>query len=93
MTNTGARAGDEVVQLYVKYPASKVERPRQQLAGFQRVSLQAKETKTVKIVLPVSRLAYWDVKTKAFQVESGAIGLMAGDSSANLPLSGTVTVR
>jgi beta-glucosidase len=87
VTNTGARPGDEVVQLYVKHPASKVERPRQQLVGFQRVNVKPGETRTVEIAVAASRLAYWDEKTKALTVESGPIAILAGDSSASLPLS------
>jgi beta-glucosidase len=93
VTNAGSRAGDEVVQLYVKHMGSKVERPRQQLAGFQRVTVQPNETKTVEIALPVSRLAYWDAKTKAMRVESEQVSLMIGDSSANIALTSTVQVQ
>jgi beta-glucosidase len=93
VTNTGIRTGDEVVQLYVKYPGSKVERPREQLAGFRRVTVQANETKTVAIALPASRLAYWDVKLQAFRVETGPVSLMIGNSSANIPLTATVQVQ
>jgi len=93
VTNTGARAGDEVVQLYVEYPGSKVERPRQQLAGFSRVTVQPSETKTVAIALPASRLAYWDVGRHAFQVETGPVSLLIGDSSANIALTGTFRVQ
>jgi beta-glucosidase len=93
VTNTGSRAGDAVVQLYVKYPRSKVERPRAQLAGFQRVMVEAGQTKTVEIPLPASRLAYWDTKAAAFKVEAEPVSVMAGDSSANLPLSATVKVE
>ncbi len=93
VTNTGSRAGDAVVQLYVKYPRSKVERPREQLAGFQRVTVDAGQTKTVEIALPASRLAYWDTKAAAFKVEAEPVSVMVGDSSANLPLSATVKVE
>ncbi len=93
VTNTGQRAGDQVVQLYVNYPHSKVERPGKQLVGFQRITVQPNETKTAQIALPASRLAYWDVKSKSFRVEAGAVQLMAGDSSSDLPLSATVNVQ
>jgi hypothetical protein len=43
--------------------------------------------------LPASRLAYWDVKTQAFRVESEPVSLLVGDSSANLPMSKTVRVK
>jgi beta-glucosidase len=93
VTNTGSRAGDEVVQLYVQHLASKVERPREELEGFERVSLDPGQTRTVAIALPVSRLAYWDETLDRFRVESEPVRLSVGDSSANLPLSTTVHVE
>ena len=93
VTNTGSRAGDEVVQLYVKHLASKVERPRLQLAGFRRVTVQPHETKTVEIALPASRLAYWNQKLGAFQVETEPVSIQIGDSSAHRPLTATVRVE
>jgi beta-glucosidase len=93
VTNTGSRAGDEVVQLYVKYPGSKIERPHQQLAGFQRVAVQPGATKTVEIALPASRLAYWDTKLQSFRVEPGSVSLLIGDSSANIALTGSVKIQ
>ena len=93
VTNTGTRTGDEVVQLYVKHLGSKVERPRQQLVGFQRVTVQPGETRTVEIAVAASRLAYWDAKAKALTVEPGQVSIMAGDSSANLALSTSVRVE
>jgi beta-glucosidase len=93
VTNTGSRTGDDVVQLYVKHLGSKVERPREQLVGFQRVNVQPNETKTVEIALPASRLAYWDVKLQGFRVETEPVTLMIGNSSANIALSATVQVQ
>ena len=93
VTNTGSRRGDEVVQLYVKHLHSAVERPREELEGFQRVTVDAGQRKTVEIALPASRLAYWDVKTQAFRVEAEPVSLLVGDSSANLPMSTTIRVK
>jgi beta-glucosidase len=93
VTNTGSRAGDEVVELYAKFPNSKVERPREQLAGFRRVNVGPNETKTVEIAVPALRLEYWDVKTQAFRLEPGSISLMVGESSANLALTTTVKAQ
>lgn len=93
VTNTGSRTGDEVVQLYVKHLGSKVERPREQLAGFRRVTVESNETKTVEMALPASRLAYWDVGLQTFSVETEPVSLMIGDSSANIALSAAVQVR
>lgn len=93
VTNTGNRSGDEVVQLYVRHLHSTVERPREELEGFQRVTIDPGQTKTVSISLPASRLAYWDVKTHSFMVETEPVSLMIGDSSAHLPLNTTVDVQ
>jgi len=93
VTNTGSRAGDTVVQLYVKHLASKVERPEKQLRGFKRVTLQPGETKTVEIPLKASQLAYWDEKAKDFRVETEPVRLMVGDSSAELQASTTLRVQ
>ncbi|HEV2499892.1 MAG TPA: glycoside hydrolase family 3 C-terminal domain-containing protein [Terriglobia bacterium] len=92
VTNTGSRAGDAVVQLYVTHLKSKVKRPREELEGFQRVSLSPNETKTVEIPLKASRLAYWDVKQGRFVVEREPVRLMIGDSSADIKLAETVPV-
>jgi beta-glucosidase len=93
VTNTGSMAGDVVAQLYVKQLKSKVERPREELKGFQRVSVQPNETKTVTIPLKAADLAYWDDKSGKFQVEAEPVSLMTGDSSADIKLDTMVKVR
>jgi beta-glucosidase len=93
VTNSGSRAGDAVVQLYVKHLGSKVERPEKQLKGFKRVTLQPGETKTVEIPLKASQLAYWDEKSKDFRVETESVQLMVGGSSAELQASTTLRVQ
>ncbi|HEV2464223.1 MAG TPA: glycoside hydrolase family 3 C-terminal domain-containing protein [Acidobacteriaceae bacterium] len=92
VTNTGDREGDAVAQLYVAYPKSRVERPHEELEGFQRVSLAPGETKTVTIPLKASQLAYWDVGQGSFVVESEPVKLMIGDSSADIKLAKTIPV-
>jgi beta-glucosidase len=69
--NTGKRAGDEVVQLYVKHDQSALEHPAQELRGFKRVNLQPGETKTVEIPLAAGTLGYWDTNKNASVVEPG----------------------
>jgi beta-glucosidase len=93
VTNTGGRTGDEVVQLYVKHLKSKVERPVEELKGFQRVTLKPNETKTVQILLKVSTLAFWDEKQNHFKVEAEPVKLMIGSSSKDIKLITTVNVR
>lgn len=87
VTNTGNRAGDEVVQLYVSHANSKVERPIKELKGFSRVTLLPGETKNVQLILKKQDLAYWDVATKAWVIEKDKIKMMVGSSSADVKLS------
>jgi beta-glucosidase len=91
--NTGTMAGDTVAQLYVTHLGSKVERPKEELKGFQRVAVKPGETKTVQIPLKASTLAYWDEKTGAFQVEREPVKVMIGESSADIKLNTTVRVQ
>ena len=93
VTNTGNVEGDAVVQMYVRHMRSKVQRPREELKGFQRVSVQPNETRTVQIPLKASSLAWWDQKLPGFRVEAEPIGIMIGDSSANILQSTTVRVH
>jgi beta-glucosidase len=79
--NTGERAGDEVVQLYVGYPETAVERPVRELKAFERVSLQPGETRRVTFAVPVRRLAYWDEARDRWWVEATRHTLHAGPSS------------
>ena len=90
--NTGKRDGQEVVQLYVKHMGSKVERPIEELKGFERVALKAGETKTVRIALKAKDLAYWDAQTKQWVVEDEKVNLMVGASSAGVKLQQTINV-
>jgi beta-glucosidase len=93
VTNTGSRTGDEVVQLYVKHLKSRIERPIEELKGFQRVTLDPNETKTVQIPLRASTLAFWDERQGQFKVEAGPVKLMIGSSSKDIILATTVNVR
>lgn len=93
VTNTGTRTGDEVVQLYVKHLGSKVARPNQELKGFQRVTLQPNETKTVTINLKAADLAFWDTRQSAFKVEPEKISLLLGSASNNIHTTTTLRVE
>jgi beta-glucosidase len=90
--NIGTFKGDEVVQLYVRDEKSSVLRPEKQLVGFERISLQPNESKTVELIFPVKDLAFWDVNKKTFVVEPGVFKVMAGSSSAAVKLTGQFTV-
>ena len=98
VSNTSAIAGDEVVQLYVAYPNSTLSpdqgpRPRQQLRGFQRVSIAAGQTAHVTFRIGASDLSYYDAASAAFAVEAGApVELQIGASSADIRLRGMLDV-
>jgi len=90
--NTGTRAGDEVVQMYVKRVHSAVERPIKELRGFERVTLRPNETRTVRLRMKGTDLTYWDAARHSFVVEPGAVGIMVGSSSADARLEKTISV-
>lgn len=92
LTNAGNRAGEEVVQLYVRHLQSRVERPLLDLKGFTRIAVQPGETTTVDLPLQASQLAYWDVDQHRFVVESGPVEIMIGRSSADLVARTTIHV-
>ncbi|MHB1861542.1 MAG: glycoside hydrolase family 3 C-terminal domain-containing protein [Gemmatimonadaceae bacterium] len=92
VTNTGSRAGDEVVQLYAHHLGTSVPRPNEDLRGFERVRLQPGQTRTVRMAMPVSSLAYWDDDRHHWFVESEPVQLRVGASSADIRLTTTVHV-
>ena len=92
VTNSGKRAGDEVVQLYVHEEKSSVKVPVKELRGFQRISLQPGEKQTVAFTLPAAKLAIWDETTHGFVVEPGAFDVMVGASSADIRLKDQINV-
>jgi beta-glucosidase len=90
--NTGERAGDEVVQMYVTHEGSKVTRPTRELRGFERVSLQPHGTKTVRMKLKAASLSYWDEPAGRFVVEEEPVRIRVGGSSAGTRMETVVTV-
>jgi beta-glucosidase len=92
VTNTGAVTGDEVVQLYVGYQGSAVDRAVNDLKGFARVRLAPGATTTVVMDLRAADLAYWDTATSAWVLEPITYAVRVGSSSRDLPLEGSVTV-
>jgi len=91
VTNTGARTGDEVVQLYVHDDEASVTRPVIELKRFQRVTLQPGETKTVTFELNPRDLSFYNVQMKRV-VEPGTFTISSGPSSATLK-STTLAVK
>jgi beta-glucosidase len=93
VTNSGTDAGAEVIQLYVTYPGSAVERSDRDLKGFAKVALEPGETQTVEISVPVNSLAYYDVAASAWTLEGLEHEVHVGTSSRDLPRSTTLTVE
>ncbi|AXG83114.1 sugar hydrolase [Streptomyces paludis] len=84
VTNTGTRAADEVVQLYVREADPRVRRPHRQLAGHARVPLAPGESRTVELTVPLSALGYHDVAHGEWTVAGGRYVFEAAASSADI---------
>ncbi len=89
--NSGERAGEEVVQLYLRDLYASLPRPVKELKGFARVWLQPGERKEICFHLPVNQMAFYDDDLKLV-VEPGAMQVMVGGSSADIQLSGQFEV-
>jgi beta-glucosidase len=79
--NTGARNGDEVVQLYLRRASASVARPVAELKGFERVTLRAGERRRVSFTLTSAELGFYD-RAMRFRVEPGSFKVTVGTSSA-----------
>jgi beta-glucosidase len=93
ITNTGTIAGDEVAQLYLHENAPVFPRPVKELRGFARTTIQPGAVQTVSFTLREREFAYWDTTRNAFYAQPDAYSVMVGPSSANLPLTGTITLQ
>jgi len=93
LTNTGARAGDEVVQLYVGCAGSRVTRPVRELRAFARTHLAPGQTVQVALEVPVAELAFYDVAARAWVVEEITYTAYVGPSSRELPLHASFRVQ
>jgi beta-glucosidase len=93
VTNTGTRASDEVVQLYVRAQQSRVKRPYKELKGFQRVHFEPGQTQTLHFTLPANELAFWDVTQEKWTVETGIYDVLIGRSSADIRLTSSLIVH
>ncbi len=92
VTNTGKIAGDEVCQLYIRDEYASLTRPVMELKGFQRISLQPGEKKTVSFIVGPEQLSMLDQQLEKM-VEPGTFRLMVGSSSRHIRLHGRLTVK
>lgn len=84
ITNTGSRTGKEIVQFYITDKKCSVERPVKELKGFEKVTLEPNETKTVSFKVDSESLAFFDVEAHAWKVEPGTFTASLGASSADI---------
>ena len=90
--NTGERAGDEVVQLYIHDEVASVARPVKELKGFQRVHLKPGEQKELRFLITPSMLSMYNADMKLL-VEPGAFRIMIGGSSQAIQLRQLIQVK
>ena len=84
LANTGARDGDEVVQVYFRHVNSAVPQPLEALCGFQRVPVAVKQVAHVDIPVPVKELRYWDTARKEYVIEPGNYEILVGAASDDI---------
>ena len=92
LSNNGQCQAEEVCQVYVSRPESKIERPAYELKGFSRVCLDAAQQQTVTITIPREAFRHWDETTHQWAIESGKAILRIGGSSEDLPISAEVNL-
>ena len=81
VTNAGEAAGEEVVQLYVGYPGSRIDRPVKELKGFRKIALAPGRTETVRFEVKAEDLAYYDPVLGDWQVEESDYAIYVGPNS------------
>jgi beta-glucosidase len=86
VTNSGQRAVDEVIQLYIRHPHATVPRPSKELKGFKRIHLGPGERKTVTFTLHSHQLGYYDEDMR-YAAHPGPVEVLVGRSSQDLPLA------
>ena len=92
VTNTGERAGKEIVQLYIKDVTASLHRPEKELKAFAKVHLEPGESKTVTLSIGREALAYYDDLARAWVAEAGVFELLVGSSSQDIRATDTFTL-
>lgn len=93
ITNSGGLAGKEVAQVHVVDDQASVFRPKQELKGFQKVTLGAAESTRVEITLDARAFSFWHPVLRDWVVEPGTFTLLVGASSRDIRLRGTIQPR
>ena len=93
VTNTGGVAGEEIVQLYVGFKNSSIDRPVKLLRGFDKIGLEPGETKSVSLEIPVENLQYWNETLQAWDDDHCNIELLVGASAGDIILNKEVALK
>ena len=93
VTNTGAAAGSEVVQIYVSAPRNNIHKPLRELKGFSKIYLKPGETGTVSVTIDKEDLRFWDVNEGRFVLEDGAYIIQAGKDSRDIVLEEKIEIK
>jgi beta-glucosidase len=91
--NTGARDGDEVAQVYIKYPQTGKVLPLKELCRFERKTIIKGNSEEVKVSIPIAQLAKWDDSAGDLRVPSGVYSIFAGGSSENEAIRSTFEIK
>ena len=92
LSNVGKYDGDEVAQVYVRYPETGTYMPLKQLKGFSRVHLKKGKSADITISVPKKELRYWDEKTRQFVTPAGEYVFQVGVSSENIRFEETIKI-
>src|SRR2546421_9156246 len=92
ITNTGPRAGKEIVQVYVRDSQASLQRPEKELKAFAKIQLEPGERKTAKLSLARDALAYYDDSTHTWVAEAGEFEVLVGASSQDIRATATFTL-
>lgn len=92
VTNTSSRDGDEVVQVYVSFPNSRVARPKIALKGFVRQTIRKGKTKQINIPINLDNLCYWSEVDQDMILENGDVEILVGASSTDIRLKKVVKI-
>jgi beta-glucosidase len=93
VTNTGARTGQEVVQLYIADPESSLQKPSKELKGFVKVAVEPGQTVTVEMSIDARSVQHYDPQLESWCVEPGTFQVLVGTSADDVPLSASFTAR
>ncbi|MEM7487093.1 MAG: glycoside hydrolase family 3 C-terminal domain-containing protein [Bacteroidota bacterium] len=91
--NTGNQSGDEVVQLYYRQVDAKTKRPLKKLVGFERRTLDVRQSKTLVFKVPFEELQFWNQNTGKWEFQEGTYELMLGASSEDIRLKKSIVLE